>query len=234
MMRARLQHIVAASPAVLMALLIARLWFSGTLRYYVNDRTVWIVLLGGVLFAIVGITSLRASMRADHASRISWRTIVFLVPIVFGLLIPAKPLSASSGQSSSLGALQLASHVSSGASGDQFGVWISDLATHPDPTWWAGQHVTLVGFVAGQSGLPKRSFIVGRYLVTCCVVDATLFGFPVQIDRGSVPAEGAWVQVSGVFGRDYWVDPSGQHYPFIHHATIGPVSIPSSPYLSPS
>jgi hypothetical protein len=41
------------------------------------------------------------------------------------------------------------------------------------------------------------------------------------------------VQVSGVFGRQYWIDPSGQHYPLIGQARIAPVSIPSSPYLSP-
>jgi uncharacterized repeat protein (TIGR03943 family) len=93
--------------------------------------------------------------------------------------------------------------------------------------------VTLVGFVARQSGMPARSFIVGRYLVTCCVVDAALMGFPVQIDRGRIPAQGAWVQVHGVFGRQNWTDPNGAQYPLIEHARLSPVSIPSSPYLSP-
>jgi len=58
-------------------------------------------------------------------------------------------------------------------------------------------------------------------------------GFPVQIDRGPLPAQGAWVQVSGTFGREYWTDPSGAHYPLIQHARISNVTIPSSPYLSP-
>jgi putative membrane protein len=158
--------------------------------------------------------------------------VAFLAPIAVGLLAPAHPLSATTGQASSLGALQLASHVSSG-SGDSFGSWITALADHPDPGWWAGQHVTLVGFVAQQSGLPVRSVIIGRYLVTCCVVDATLLGFPVQLDRGPLPAEGAWVQVEGVFGRYYWTDPGGTHYPLIEHARVVPATVPSSPYLSP-
>lgn len=229
----RAGRILAASPPLLLALLILKLWLTGTLRYYVNDRTVWIVLTGGALFALVGLASIRSALAAHGEGRPTGRTLVFLIPVLCGFLIPAAPLSASSGQASSLGALQLASHVSSGPAGDAFGWWIGALSDHPNPAWWAGQHVVLVGFGARQAGLPPHSFIVARYLVTCCVVDATLLGFPVQLDSSHVPAEGAWIQVSGVFGHSYWTDPQGSHYPLIQHARIVPVSVPSSPYLSP-
>lgn len=230
----RVGQIVAASPPLLVALLIAKLWLSGTLGYYIAGRTIWIVLVGGALFAVVGVTALWTALRdSDVDTHLSWRTVVFLAPVLAGLLLPPRPLSASSGQSSSLGALQLTAHVSAGTPGDAFGYWVGALSAHSDGAWWAGKHVTLVGFVAHQTGLPPRSFIVGRYLVTCCVVDATLLGFPVQIARGTVPREGAWVQVTGVFGRHYWVDPGGQQYPLIERGQIAPVSIPSSPYLSP-
>jgi uncharacterized repeat protein (TIGR03943 family) len=226
-------RLLAASPPLLFALLVAKLWLTGTLRYFVNDRTAWIVLLGGCLFAVVGLVAVYRAWRSPYEPGSSWRTLVFLLPVLIGLLVPARPLSVTSGQASSLGALQLASHVSSGDPGDTFGMWVGALNDHPDPSWWTGQHVTLVGFVARQAGLPHRSFIIGRYLVTCCVVDASLLGFPVQLDRGPIPAEGAWVQVNGTFGSHYWTDPSGTHYPVVEHARIVPVSIPSSPYLSP-
>lgn len=229
----RLLRLVAASPALFTGLLVAKLWFTGTLRYYVNDRTVWIVLLGGALFGLVGVAAMLRAWRSAREPGPSWRTGVFLAAVAVGLLVPARSLSAASSQSSSLGALQLASHVSTGQPGDKFGAWIGALSNHPDPNWWAGQHVTLVGFVANQAGLPPRSFIVGRYLVTCCVVDATLMGFPVQIKRGALPPQGAWVQVSGTFGRRYWTDPNGAHYPLIEHARLSRVTVPSNPYLSP-
>jgi uncharacterized repeat protein (TIGR03943 family) len=233
MTAARLNRLLAASPSLFLGILVAKFWISGTLRYFVNDRTVWVVLAGGGLFALVGLRAVYLAWHSAHEPGSSWRTLVFLVPILIGLLVPARPLSVTSGQASSLGSLQLASHVSSGDPGDTFGVWIGDLSAHPDPNWWTGQHVTLVGFVARQAGLPRRGFIVGRYLVTCCVVDASLLGFPVQLDRGPIPAEGAWIQVSGRFGSHYWTDPSGAHYPLVEHARVMPVSIPSSPYLSP-
>ncbi|GAC1468151.1 MAG: hypothetical protein PVSMB7_15710 [Chloroflexota bacterium] len=229
----RLRAVVAASPPLLFALLVLKLWLGGTLGYYVNSRTVWIVLVGGVLFAAVGFVAAYRAMRADHEYRLSWRAVAFLVPVLAGLLVPARPLSGTSGQASTLGALQLVSHVSSGVSGDRFGAWLAAIGDHPDASWWAGQHVTLVGFTAGQAGLPKRSFLIGRYLVTCCVVDATLLGFPVQVDRGPIPPQGAWIQVQGVFGTTFWTDQSGGNYPLIQHARIGRVSVPSSPYLSP-
>jgi uncharacterized repeat protein (TIGR03943 family) len=229
----RLNRLLAASPSLLFGILVAKLWVSGTLRYYVNDRTAWVVLAGGGLFLLIGLTALARAWVERQEPGLSWRSVAFLVPLLLGILLPAHPLSVASGQASSLGALQLASHVSSGSPGDSFGVWVGDLSTHPDPQWWAGRHVTLVGFVARQAGLPHRGFIVGRYLVTCCVVDATLMGFPVQLDHGPIPSEGAWLQVDGIFGRQNWTDPSGSHYPIIQHARVVPVSIPSSPYLSP-
>jgi uncharacterized repeat protein (TIGR03943 family) len=229
----RLRRVIAASPPLLLTILIAKLWLTGTLGYYVNDRTIWIVVLGGALFAGVGLVGLREALSpGSHEPRLTIRSLVFLVPVLVGLILPARPLSATSGQASTLGALALTSHVSSGG-GDSFGTWVSDLSDHPDLGWWSGRHATLTGFVARQSGLPARSFIVGRYLVTCCVVDATLLGFPVQLDRGSPPPQGAWVQVSGVFGRLYWTDPTGAHYPILQHVRIAPASVPASPYLSP-
>jgi uncharacterized repeat protein (TIGR03943 family) len=230
MTRTTVSKLVAASPPILFAVLVGKLWLTGTLGYYVNGRTIWIVLTGATLCCVVGLGAL---LRRSSDPGPSWRTLVFVAPLVIGLAVPARPLSAGSGQSSSLGALALTSHVAAGPAGDAFASWISDLSAHPDPGWWVGRGVTLVGFAAHQSGLPPRSVIVGRYLVTCCVVDATLLGFPVQIDRGGIPGDGAWVQVTGAFGRQYWTDPSGQRYPLIEHARVAPVSIPSSPYLSP-
>lgn len=230
----RASRLLAASAPLLVALLIVKLWLTGTLGYYVNDRTVWIVLLGGGLFSVVGAISLRAALQhhADEA-RFSWKTVVFVVPVLIGLIVPAQPLSASSSQSSSLGALQLTSHISAGSPGDAFGYWIGSVGQHADAGWWKGQHVTLVGFVAKQPGLPSRAFIIGRYLVTCCVVDATLYGFPVRLAAGAVPSEGTWIQVSGVFGGRFWTDPSGSQWPLIERARMVPALIPASPYLSP-
>jgi hypothetical protein len=229
----RCLRLLAASPALLVAVLIAKLWITGTLGYYVNDRTIWIVLFGGILFAAVGAVAVWKAWYAhdgDHA--MTWRTLVFLAAVAVGIALPARPLSASSAQSSSLGALRLASHVSSG--GDLFGYWVSALAGHPAASWWSGKRVSLVGFVSRGSGLPGHSFILGRYLVTCCVVDATLFGFPVQLPPSqALPAQGAWIQVNGVFGRSYWTDPSGEQYPVIQQAHVGSARVPSSPYLSP-
>jgi uncharacterized membrane protein YcgQ (UPF0703/DUF1980 family) len=233
----RFLRLVGACPALLVAVLIAKLWFTGTLGYYVNDRTIWIVLFGAILFAAVGGMALRNAWYADDHERgraISSSTIVFLVAVVVGIALPARPLSASSAQSSSLGSLSLASHVSSGGSGDLFGYWVSALSGHPAASWWAGKHVALVGFASRGSGLPGHSFILGRYLVTCCVVDATMFGFPVELPASQpLPAQGAWIQVNGVFGQSYWTDPSGEQYPIVQHAHVGPARVPSSPYLSP-
>ena len=231
---ARLSRLLAASIPLLVAVLIAKLWLTGTIGYYINDRTTWIVVLGGLLFAAVGGANvIRAFRSPDDAPPLSWKGTAFLIPVILGLVVPAQPLSSTSAQSSSLGALQLASHVSTGGTGDSFGYWVSSVGSHTDAAWWSGQRVTLVGFSSRQDGLKGNTFIVARYLVTCCVVDATLFGFPVELDHGPLPADGTWVQVNGRFGTRFWTDRNGSQWPIIQRARIVPVSIPSSPYLSP-
>ena len=228
-LKAHGSRLIAISPPLLLAILIAKLWFTGTLGYYINSRTVPIVLAGGILFALVGIAGV---LRRRSEVRLSWRTAAFLAPILVGLAVPARPLSAGTGQAATLGSLQLASHVSSGSPGDAFGSWISALGSHPDPQWWAGQKVSLVGFAMHQDGLPAHAVIIGRFLVTCCVVDATLLGFPAIIS-GKLPADGTWIQVNGTFARGFWTDPSGNQLPLIEHARASSVSTPASPYLSP-
>src|SRR5437588_11618152 len=151
-----LKHLLAISPPILFVALVGKPWLGGTLGYYVNGRTVWIVLAGAILCGAVAVAAI---VRRGEMT-LSWRTAVFLVPLLAGLIVPARPLSAGSGQSSSLGALALASHVSGGSSGDLFASWISALSAHPDSGWWNGRHATLIGFAAHQTGLPRRTVIV--------------------------------------------------------------------------
>lgn len=49
--------------------------------YYVNDRTVWIVLAAAVLFAMVGEVSMQGAWRRDGEPESSWRSVIFLVPL---------------------------------------------------------------------------------------------------------------------------------------------------------
>jgi uncharacterized repeat protein (TIGR03943 family) len=225
-----MKRLLAALPPLLFGFLVAKLWLTGTLGYYVNSRTVPIVLVGGALFALVGLVGV---LRRQSEVRLSWRTAAFVFPMVLGLALPARPLSAGTGQAATLGSLQLASHVSGGGGGDTFPTWISALSSHPDSQWWAGQRVSLIGFAMHQDGLPPHGVIVGRFLVTCCVVDATLLGFPVIINGRSLPADGTWVEVVGKFGNAFWTDPSGSRLPIIENARIVPASTPAAPYLSP-
>jgi len=117
MTRARVPRLLAALPPLLLAVLVVKLWMTGTLGYYVNDRTVWIVLAGGALFACVGAVGIWTALRGGGEGW-SVRSLVFLAPILLGLAAPTRPLSAATGQASSLGALQVAAHVSSGSPGD--------------------------------------------------------------------------------------------------------------------
>jgi hypothetical protein len=85
----RLRHIVAASPPLLLAILIAKLWLTGTLGYYVNDRTIWIVVLGGVLFATAILVAHAIAGTHAKVSLGGFPPLLIVIDAIFGMLLGA-------------------------------------------------------------------------------------------------------------------------------------------------
>lgn len=78
--------------------------------------------------------------------------------------------------------------------------WVSAFGAEPDPGFYEGKEVDVVGFVFRPEGAPQDVFYVSRFVVTCCAVDAQPIGLPVR----SAGWEGrfeedAWVRVKGSF-----------------------------------
>jgi uncharacterized repeat protein (TIGR03943 family) len=90
----------------------------------------------------------------------------------------------------------------------------------------AGEQVDFIGIVTRFADTPAGEFLLTRYIVTCCVADATT----AQVRVVNVPP--------GKFQANDWVEVEGAIYPLgkqviVNAASVEAVTPPARPYLTP-
>jgi uncharacterized repeat protein (TIGR03943 family) len=93
-----------------------------------------------------------------------------------------------------------------------------------------GQSARFVGFVHQDEHYGPNHFMVVRYMVSCCVADASALGLLVSSPDVAKLESDQWVEVSGVFtpgDLDVW------KMPVLVADSITPVAVPDQPYLYP-
>lgn len=217
---------------------------TGTLNFYINQRFAWLALVAVLLFSVLALTVVfRLMDRAAQASpfwtghgRISLLGAGLLVlPIAFGLLVPARPLGASAlaGRGLGLGApVRAGTGPIAQRAGGQRNIidWLIEISRSPDPAALAGQSVDVIGFVYHDPRTKANQFFVSRFAVSCCVADATPVALLVQTDDASELKTDAWVRVVGRFGMGEY---AGQQLPIIVAERIEATQAPNQPYLFP-
>ncbi|MEX2143640.1 MAG: TIGR03943 family protein [Anaerolineales bacterium] len=228
--------------------------FSGTLYYYINQRFLWLVALGAMVFLVLAFVAWRRlrtmQQNHQHAHHIheydhghgsgasQWNLIFLAVPLLLGFLVPAKPLDSSALElrglttNALLGARAQTSGVQLEAPSDQRTVldWIRAFNFASDPSIYEGETADLIGFVYHDPRLLENQFLVGRFAVSCCVADAFAIGMIVENLDAASWAGNSWVHV---VGKVQVGDLDGQPIPLIVAASIKEIAIPPQPYLFP-
>lgn len=147
------------------------------------------------------------------------------VVVLGALALPPASLSPALAASRDVGTAPLFGGVDTVAlatSGDtaEFGVgdWASVFATATDPGAFAGEPVTLTGFVGGRDG---DGFALTRLVITHCVIDAQTASVPVAWT--DAPAEGQWVTIDGTIRE-------GAGGLEVVAAEVTPIDEPAEPY----
>jgi putative membrane protein len=235
-------------------LLFALLLFLGLkvitnqLTWYINARFVIIAQIG-ILFLAILVFRLVMELRKSHddhdhehdqESVVSpFNLWIMLIPLLIGILIPARPLGASA--ISSKGFTTSSALISSQAASHQFETeseqrdildWVTLFDVEDDLKPLMGQQAAVVGFVYHDERLPKGQFFVSRIVVSCCAAD----GFPVVMivdwPEAASLKQDTWVRVSGPLDKTYF-DKQPQAIPFIRAKTVEIVPQPDYPYLYP-
>ena len=210
---------------------------NGAILFYINQRFVgltWAAALGLILVA----ASYHIGGKAEaHAHALSWSSFALvLLPMLLGVLIPPQPLGTTALSNRELNAVPQAALTLSAGSIRQASEqreptlldWVLTLGEHPDPEAVAGQSVEVIGFVYRREDLPSGTWMVSRFVVTCCVADATAIGLIVRAPDAASPSNDQWVHVQGHFAAETI---QGERLPVIIAETLTLIEPPAQPYL---
>jgi putative membrane protein len=244
---------------ILLAIFFAEKLVSGRLYYYIGPRFSWLSVLAIGLFIILangyqptarGGEGDEADGEADHAhehdheqahdhshgSPTLWPIAVVALPLILGVLIPARPLGASAVSSRGVSTDYAASAdrsdstLSIVASERNVLDWVEPFSADSDPAALTGQEADVVGFVYRDVRFADDQLMVARFTITCCVADASAIGLVVQAEDASQFANDSWVRVTGTFSEGQL---DGDPMPVLLADAITPIQPPEQPYLYP-
>jgi uncharacterized repeat protein (TIGR03943 family) len=210
------------------------LWVTGRDAFYLSTRTAWVVPVAAVLLsaATLGRVITARTTTPEPLERRELATMAaMVVPVLLVMILPQATLGTfSAGKRAGFAGSGIASSASDIGSGALTLVDVAAAQTTPEGekalAKRAGDTVDFVGFVTRYGDTPADEFLLTRYVVTCCVADATV-------------AQVRVVNVTpGAFADNDWVDVKGTIYPLgreviVNATTITGVPRPAKPYLTP-
>jgi len=257
-MTTRLYRSLQALLLLLLGLFIgSRLW-SGQITWYINTRFLPLTLLGSIGLLILaralffergrppdGLpdqTQAHADTDREYEPRSAaagvspWGLLVFLLPLVIGLVVPHRPLGSEALANRGLSAiaplragggdqpLQLALAPAERTILD----WVRAFNLAEDPSAEEGLPADVVGFAYHDPRLPAGQVLLGRFALTCCVADAMAIGLVVEGQGVDQMIDNAWYRVQGTI---HLASLDGQSIPLIRTELVEEVPMPEQPYL---
>lgn len=232
----------------------AKLVFENNLGLYINKRyesfftiasDICIVVgLAGIIFCFTQVLKNRYSFKQE----LSPKSLLFLIgnylPIVAvlsaGFLLPAKPFSPSLAPvtlGKTAGAAVGFSHTAnrSNTTGNDstkytFQYWLGLREVDKDFSMERGKKIKLTGVLVKPQELPADMMYIGRMMVTCCTVDARLYGFPLvyQLKPNDNLKVNDWIEIAGYFSVKHF---NNDDQLVIVAQTVTKTKQPHDPYM---
>jgi uncharacterized repeat protein (TIGR03943 family) len=233
---------------------------GGTLAFYISQRFAWLSLVAVLLFVVLALTMAyrlvedRKHKTEDritseqlpiansqfpnigHARTTPLGLAILAIPALLGLLVPARPLSASAIESRGIGLSApvrpgvTIQAVRPGNGPKSILDWLRDFSRTEDLSKFSGQKADVIGFVYRDPRSKENEFWVSRFAVSCCVADATALGLLVQTSDAKALKTDSWVRVTGKLQLGEF---AGEKMPMIVAEKIEPAQQPNQPYLYP-
>jgi uncharacterized repeat protein (TIGR03943 family) len=220
---------------------------NGQLTWYINARFIPLTIFGIIMLAVLAQTVFteikRSRQRAqagehdhDHATAPSnlW---FMLVPLLIGVLIPARPLDSSA--FATKGFNTNAPLVSADSSALLFETdseernvldWIKLFNYEENVTQFIGQKASVIGFVYFNEDLSEDQFFVSRFVVSCCAADGFAIAMAAEWGDAATLQQDSWVLVKGTIEA---ITINDRRVPMIVAESVQEVPVPNQPYLYP-
>lgn len=223
---------------------------SGQLSYYINLRFIPLTFFGVIFLAMLSQTLFTEIKRSrqqaadneehdhdhDHAP-VSANLWFMLLPLLIGVLIPARPLDSSSFATKGFNTNSPLVNADSSAqlfetASEERNVldWIKLFNFETDLSPFLGQKASVIGFVYFDDNLKENQFFISRYVVSCCAADGFAIAVIGEWPQASTLEQDSWVLVKGTVQS---ITLNNQIVPVIQAESVQIVSIPEQPYLFP-
>ncbi len=223
---------------------------NNTILFYIHERFTLLTLLGAMAVLLVGLSYYRQRPHGHaheqeahhhHTHLTWWGLLIVALPVLLGILVPPQPLGAvallnrelnlGGWPESNLPQIPPLGRERSGTWGltDQSPLdWFTLAREFNRPELLNGREAQLTGFVYRDDRFAPDSFLVGRFLVSCCVADATALGVVVQWPEAEELALDQWVNV---YGRLQNGEFAGRTLPILVAERVQPIDPPAQPYF---
>ncbi len=211
--------------------------FGGRYQTYIR-KGYGVLLAGGLVILLALICTGARNVRDRSAHHLKYTTsLVFLIlvfPILLTIAVRPGSLStfaaASRGISTSLAGSDenlmdaLQSQIESEGAFKKLNIKQIITIADREPDKIEGMQVSAEGFVYNQPAQPSGSFMLVRFLITCCAADATPLGVEVRSEETLQLPKDTWVRVQGTVKVE-----NGK--PVITQSGVTQVPKPSNAYL---
>ncbi|QPA30447.1 TIGR03943 family putative permease subunit [Thermaerobacillus caldiproteolyticus] len=99
---------------------------------------------------------------------------------------------------------------------------------HNNVKRFTGKEIELVGFVYREPDFVKEKAVIARFVVTCCVADASVYGMLASGEQLKQLNNDEWVKVTGIIDKTNY---KGNILPCIKIKTVKKVKQPNEPYI---
>jgi len=229
------RHAFGGLGAAVLALLLVLRISDGSMSFLVQSWYQPILIASVVVLMILAVFVSAQALRSGghwnfHARPAGLLTALLVaVPVVMGFAMKPKPLGSQSlGSGTSVSGAQQFSQTVSTAQPTRRNIyqWSYEFQTG-DPKALVGQPVDVVGFVYHGKTDRADQFEVARFVVACCVADATGHTLLVQWPAAATLVQDSWVHVVGRVATA----PGGAVE--VQATSVAPVEAPSNPYIYP-
>lgn len=264
----RTQHALQALILAGLGIFLLEKFWSGSLFWYINQRFAILTVLAAMgLLALAQSVSRRRAARPpnhehdlehghaqdhepaagesghlheghSHGSLSPWALLAVALPVLLGVLIPARPLGSSAMSNKGLNAAAPLAGANGGqpqrldlAPTDRTVLdWVRAFNYEADPSVFTGQPADVIGFVFHDGRLGENQFFTGRFAVSCCVADAAGIAVVTEWPNSASLPDNTWVRVRGTVQV---AQLDGRALPLVIADSVETVPEPEQPYLYP-
>ena len=236
-----------AAVVLALAAVLAMRYLDGSLGYFINLRYGWLTVVAvGCLVLLAAALLAAALIRTGRgtAERVPmpWMGAALLAVPVLLALVPPRPLGTDAmatralqiGSVPATAGLASTSELEVGAADaprtvlDWLVLFDQEAVGGGDLSRFAGQSARVRGFVYRDERFPAGTFMVSRFLLSCCAADAAPIGLAVRWPDADFLDDDAWVWVSGEFSVETFL---GERMPVLVGAEVTAADQPPQPYL---